>query len=81
MTGDAGTMTTDGPSRARVKASVLWGVVGSLTFLVLYQGYVLAGGEGVPGLAVAGVAVAVAAGATVLAYLGEGWLARRNKRV
>ena len=74
-------MTADGPSRERVKASVLWGVVGGLAFLVLYQGYLLAGGDGVPGTAVVGVALAVAAGATALAYYGEGWLTRRNKRV
>ena len=81
MTGDTGSTTADGPSRERVKASVLWGVIGALAFLVLYQAYLLAGGEGVPGPAVVGVAIAVAVGATALGYLGEGWLARRNKRV
>ncbi|NHN46765.1 hypothetical protein G9464_04030 [Halostella sp. JP-L12] len=74
-------MPDDRSDRKRVKASVLWGVVGGLAFLVLYQGYLLAGGDGVSGAAVVGVAVAVTAGATVLSYLGEGWLARRNKRV
>ena len=81
MTGDADPMSADGPTRERVKASVLWGVIGALTFLVLYQGYLLVGGDGVPGAAVVGVALAVATGTMVLAYLGEGWLARRNKRV
>ncbi|WP_135534817.1 hypothetical protein [Halostella pelagica] len=67
--------------RSRVRSSLLWGVVGVLAFLVLYQGYLLAGGAGVPVPAVVGIAVAVGIGATALSYLGEGWLARRNKRV
>ncbi|WP_121820344.1 hypothetical protein [Halostella salina] len=67
--------------RPRVKSSLLWGVVGALAFLVLYQGYLLFDGEGVPVPAVAAVAVAVATGATTLSYLGEGWLAGRNGRV
>jgi len=65
----------------RTKSSLLWGVVGALSFLVLYQGYLLVDGDGVPVPAVAAVTLAVAAGATALSYLGEGWLAERNGRV
>jgi hypothetical protein len=66
--------------RPRIKSSLLWGVVGALAFLVLYQGYLLVGGQGVPIAAVAGVALAVLVGATALSYFGEGWLAKRNGR-
>ena len=67
--------------RPRVKSSLLWGVVGALSFLVLYQGYLLFDGSGVPVPAVVAVTLAVAAGATALSYLGEGWLVDRNGRV
>ncbi|WP_135821497.1 hypothetical protein [Halostella litorea] len=67
--------------RPRVKSSLLWGVVGALSFLVLYQGYLLVDGTSVPIPGVAAVTMAVAAGAAGLSYLGEGWLADRNGRV
>lgn len=53
----------------RVKASVLWGLVGGLAFLVLVQGYELVAGEGVSVLVKAGVAVVVAVVATVVTRL------------
>jgi hypothetical protein len=52
----------------RHKASVLWGVVGGLAFLVLVQGYELVAGAGVTVLAKAGVGLAVAAIVTVAAH-------------
>lgn len=51
------------------KASVLWGVVGGLAFLVLVQGYELLAGTAVTVLAKAGVALAVAATVTAAAYV------------
>ena len=67
--------------RPRLRSSLLWGLVGALSFLVLYQGYLLFDGETVPVPAVAAVTLGVAAGATALSYVGEGWLAERNGRV
>ena len=55
----------------RTKASLLWGLVGALAFLVLVQGYELLAGQRVTVGAKAGVAVAVAAGATVLTYTAQ----------
>ncbi|MGB9930683.1 hypothetical protein [Haloarcula amylolytica] len=52
----------------RTKASLLWGVVGSLAFLVLIQGYELLAGTPVSLPAKAGVAVAVGVGATLASY-------------
>ena len=52
----------------RTKGSLLWGVVGSLAFLVLIQGYELLAGTPVSISAKAGVAVAVGAGATLASY-------------
>ncbi|WP_058993910.1 hypothetical protein [Haloarcula sp. CBA1127] len=51
----------------RTKASLLWGVVGGLAFLVLIQGYELLAGTPVSIPAKAGVAVAVGVGATFAA--------------
>jgi hypothetical protein len=51
------------------KASVLWGVVGGLAFLVLVQGYELLAGAAVTVLAKAAVALAVAATVTAAAYV------------
>jgi len=52
----------------RTKASLLWGVVGGLAFLVLVQGYELLAGTPVSLPAKAGVAIAVGAGATLTSY-------------
>ena len=57
--------------RPRVKASLLWGVVGLLGFLVLLQGYELWSGYRYDLAVKAGVAVAVGVGATGVSYLGE----------
>jgi len=62
-----------------VKASLLWGVVGGLVFLVLVQGYALVVmlDIGIPMRVAIAVAVgALAAGAT---YAVEGWLARSER--
>ncbi|EMA34275.1 hypothetical protein [Haloarcula japonica] len=52
----------------RTKASLLWGVVGTLAFLVLTQGYELLAGMPVSIPVKAGVAVAVGVGATFASY-------------
>ena len=62
---------------ARLKASVLWGVVGVMTFVVLVQAYelwaVVAVDLGVK-VGVAGVIGLVAGGMT---YVAEGWYQSR----
>jgi len=50
------------------RASLLWGVVGGLSFLVLAQGYELLAGAGITVGVKAGVALAVAAGAAAATY-------------
>ena len=57
------------PLSPAARASLLWGVVGGLAFLVLVQGYELVGGESVTVPAKVGVALAVTAGATLLTYV------------
>ena len=57
--------------RPRVKASLLWGAVGVLAFLVLLQGYELWTGYRYSLGVKFGVSVAVAAGATVTSYLAD----------
>ncbi|MHC3379159.1 hypothetical protein [Haloarcula sp. H-GB5] len=52
----------------RTKASLLWGVVGGLAFLVLIQGYELLAGAPVSVSAKTGVAMAVGVGATLASY-------------
>jgi hypothetical protein len=56
---------------AVAKAAALWGVVGALSFLVLHQGYVLLGNDGVGILPAVGIAVVVGAVATATTYAGE----------
>ncbi|GAA0672175.1 hypothetical protein ACFQDG_11120 [Natronoarchaeum mannanilyticum] len=63
----------------RVKASVLWGVVGAMTFLVLHQAYLLLDGEFTSIEAVAAVTLLVGLVAGVASYLAEGWLARKER--
>ncbi len=65
------------PSRRR--SALAWGGVGGLSFLVAHQGYVLLGNAGVSLPAALGVATVVFAVASVLSYLAEGALARRNE--
>jgi len=57
--------------RPRVKASLLWGAVGVLAFLVLLQGYELWTGYRYALAVKLGVAVGVGAGATVVSYVAE----------
>jgi hypothetical protein len=59
---------------ARGKSALLWGGVGALSFLVLHQGYLLAGGRFLGLAPVAAVAVLVFAGTTALTYLTQGRL-------
>jgi hypothetical protein len=58
----------------RLKASLLWGLVGALAFLVLVQGYELLDGPGVSFLVKLAVATGVFGGATAASYVAEGWL-------
>jgi hypothetical protein len=53
----------------RLKASLLWGLVGGLAFLVLVQGYELLADRAIAATIKAGVAVAVAALATVVTHV------------
>lgn len=65
----------------RTKASLLWGVIGALSFLVLIQGYELLTGERlsfVLKFAVAGCVGAAAAGST---YVAEPIVLGPNGRV
>ncbi|PSP61692.1 hypothetical protein BRC77_12370 [Halobacteriales archaeon QH_8_64_26] len=61
--------------RSRTKASLLWGLIGAMSFLVLVQAYELVGGLAVGFGTKLGVALLVAAAATSLAYAAEGYLA------
>lgn len=62
-----------------VRASLLWGVVGGLAFLVLLQGYHLVGGEFVGLGVIAGVAALVFAVTAVAAHTIRP-LVRRHSR-
>ena len=65
--------------RPRTKASLLWGAVGALSFLVLVQGYELLAAPGISllvKLAIAAVVGVVASGAS---YVFEGWLMRSER--
>jgi hypothetical protein len=63
---------------ARPRASLLWGLVGGLAFLVLVQGYELVGSAPLGFAGKLAVAAVVGAGATALTYAAEGW--RRERR-
>ncbi|SNZ17802.1 hypothetical protein SAMN06269185_3128 [Natronoarchaeum philippinense] len=65
--------------RPRVKASLLWGVIGALSFLVLHQAYLLLDGEFTSVGAVAGVTLLVGVAAAGTSYLAEGWLDRKER--
>ena len=65
--------------RPRVKASVLWGAIGAMVFLVLHQAYLLLDGEFTSVGAVATVTLLVGLVAGVASYLAEGWLARKGR--
>ncbi|WP_338726853.1 hypothetical protein [Haladaptatus sp. DJG-WS-42] len=64
----------------RTKASLLWGVVGALAFLVLVQGYELLTSQPVDLLVKGGVALLVFVGATVLTNLADRRLAAGKRR-
>ena len=61
--------------RPRLKASLLWGVVGTLGFLVLLQGYELIAGHRYSVAVKAGAALVVLVGASALSYVADGVLA------
>ncbi|MFC7113797.1 hypothetical protein ACFQH2_00700 [Natronoarchaeum sp. GCM10025703] len=65
--------------RPRVKSSLLWGVVGALSFLVLQNGYVLLGGDSVPLWGVATLTALVGVVSAVTTYYGEGWWLSRKE--
>ena len=58
----------------RVKASLLWGVVGAFAFLVLLQGYELVAGYRYPIAVTAGATLVVAVGTPILTYIAHGAL-------
>jgi hypothetical protein len=63
-----------------LKASVLWGFVGALSFLVLLQGYHLVAGEFVGVGVMVGVAVVVFAITALSAQLLRPRVAPKNER-
>jgi hypothetical protein len=63
-----------------VKASLLWGLVGGLTFLVLLQGYHLLRGEFVGFGVMVGVAGVVCLLTAVSTHVLRPVVAQRNKR-
>lgn len=71
---------SDVPGSARVRSALLWGMVGALSFLVLHQAYLFAGGRYFGIAPVILVGVAVGAGVTAAAYALEGRLAARRRR-
>ena len=56
----------------RTRRSLLWGIVGALSFLVLLQGYELVTGELVDVPVKFGTALVVLVGATAITYLVGG---------
>jgi hypothetical protein len=62
-----------------VRDSLLWGVVGGLVFLVLLQGYHLAGGEFVSPGVIVGVAALVVAVTAVAAHTIRPWVRRHSR--
>jgi ABC-type bacteriocin/lantibiotic exporter with double-glycine peptidase domain len=59
--------------RERTKASLLWGVIAALAFLVLVQGYNLLASERVSIGVMIGVAILVGVVASVLSQIAETW--------
>jgi hypothetical protein len=64
---------------AVAKSAGLWGLVGALAFLVLHQGYVLLGNDGIGILPAVAVAVVVGAVATATTYVGERTFGSRKR--
>ncbi|MEM4781267.1 MAG: hypothetical protein QXG03_06895 [Halalkalicoccus sp.] len=65
----------------RLKASLLWGVIGALSFLVLIQGYELLTGERLSFALKFAVAGGVGAAATGSTYLADPIVFGENGRV
>ena len=63
-----------------VKSSLLWGLVGALSFLVLIQGYHLLSGEFVGVAVMVGVAVLVFSLTSILVHLLRPMVLRWNER-
>ena len=63
----------------RTHASLLWGVIGTLSFLVLVLGYALVFEPLVGPGATLMVALAVGITATAVTYVGEGYLQERER--
>ncbi len=61
------------------RASLLWGVVGGMAFLVLVQGYELLAEQGVALAIKAGVAVVVLAVTALAAHALRPWLAGNER--
>ncbi|WP_436908338.1 hypothetical protein [Halosimplex marinum] len=77
---------SDGPATDReplvapaTKSSLLWGLVGGLSFLVLAQGYELLGDLGVGFAPKLGVAAVVAVGAATATHLTRDRLPTENE--
>ena len=64
---------------ARTRASLLWGLVGALSFLVLAQGARLVIGLEVDLASLAGVAIGVFVAATVTSHLVGRYLDRKRQ--
>jgi hypothetical protein len=65
---------------ARRTSSLLWGVVGALTFLVLVQGYRLVLGTlGISPLAIGAVALCVGVSAAALTNALATWVAQNGR--
>ena len=63
-----------------VKSSLLWGLIGGLSFLVLIQGYHLVTGEFVGARIMAGVALVVGVASAILTHAVRPHVARWNER-
>ena len=63
----------------RTKASLLWGAIAALSFLVLAQGYELLVALGIGTLSKLAVAAVVAAVTIGASYVLEGWLGRSER--
>lgn len=64
-------MTSSSTPTDRWRSALLWGVVGLLVFLVLHQGYLVAGGEFLGIGRIAALAVFVFVGAALGSYVTE----------
>jgi len=66
--------------KRRTKSSLLWGVVGALTFLVLAQGYRIGVGPLPAGyLGMVGIGLTIGGTVGTVSYLTEPWLAAKGR--